>query len=227
MNRKDGKAMLECKAYPAPELWQYLGVKDNANAQKKLDRYGVRYFLNGWGKNASFNIVGIPDPFRVYCVFDVGFDANSDFRKIRNYLFFLLGEEEYCWLPDEPMEAYMRSKGYHISRQTIAKYRAHLISLDYIHDGDFIYYRVYRDENDREHYEQVEKEEYCWAWHLYWDKRGEGWDSDRSFAYMYSAFGGVPRKQAAPMKNVIHLNELNYLMDLVSKSIEKEVSVRR
>ena len=42
MNRKDGKAMLECKAYPAPELWQYLGVKDNANAQKKLDRYESR-----------------------------------------------------------------------------------------------------------------------------------------------------------------------------------------
>lgn len=95
-----------------------------------------------------------------------------------------------------------------------------------IHGGDFIYYRVYRDENDCQHHQQIEKEEYSRAWHLYWDKRNnEGWDSEAAFAYMYSSFGGVPRKQAAPEKNALHLEELNYLLDLVSTSIMKEVSV--
>lgn len=220
------KALLECKAYPAPEMWQMLGVKDNQGAQRKLSRYGVRFFVNGWGKNASFNITAIDDPFKVYCILEMGFDANCDFKKLRNYLFFLLGEDEYCWLPDEPMEKHMRSKGFYLSRQTITKYREHLERLNYIHGGDFIYYRVYRDDRDRQCYQQVEKEEYNKAWRVYWDMRNDGADSELAFACMYSAFGGVPRKQAKPIKNAFHLKELNYLLDLVSTSIYNEASIQ-
>lgn len=220
------KALLECKAYPAPEMWQMLGVKDNQGAQRKLSRYGVRFFVNGWGKNASFNITAINDPFKVYCILEMGFDANCDFKKLRNYLFFLLGEDEYCWLPDEPMEKHMRSKGFYLSRQTITKYREHLERLNYIHGGDFIYYRVYRDDRDRQCYQQVEKEEYNKAWRVYWDMRNDGADSELAFACMYSAFGGVPRKQAKPIKNAFHLKELNYLLDLVSTSIYNEASIQ-
>lgn len=220
------KALLECKAYPAPEMWQMLGVKDNQGAQRKLSRYGVRFFVNGWGKNASFNITAIDDPFKVYCILEMGFDANCDFKKLRNYLFFLLGDDEYCWLPDEPMEKYMRSKGFYLSRQTITKYREHLERLNYIHGGDFIYYRVYRDDRDRQCYQQVEKEKYNKAWRVYWDMRNDGADSELAFACMYSAFGGVPRKQAKPIKNAFHLKELNYLLDLVSTSIYNEASIQ-
>ena len=217
--------MLECRMYPAPEIWKYLGVNNNSQAEKKIKRYEVDYFLNGWGKTANFNITEIKNPFRLYCVFDMGFNPNSDFKKLRNYLFFLLGEDEYCWLPDEPMEAYLRSKGYSISRQTITKYRTHLELLEYIIHGDYVYYRVYRDENDIEHHEQVEMEEYNKAWHFYWDKRNyEQWDSEQAYAYMYACFGGAPRKQAIPKKNLFHIDELNYLMLLVSESILDEVS---
>ena len=121
----------------------------------------------------------------------------------------------------------MRSKGYSISGQTNSKYREHLKSLGYIGDGDYIYYRVYRDENDKQQYQQIKKEEYCWAWRLYWEKREEGWDSEGAYAYMYSALGGVPRKQAVAEQNGIYLKQLNYLFDLVSNSIEKEVSIQR
>lgn len=224
--------MLECRHYTAPEIWAYLRVKDNEAAKRKLDRYDIKYgehyFINGRGKTADFNIVSIPDPFRLYAVFEMGYDPNSDFKKLRNYLFFLLGNDEYCWLPDEPMEKYMRSKGYYISRQTIAKHRQHLESLGYIHGGDFIYYRVYEDDDGKKCYQEVKKEEYNKAWHLYWDKRNnEGFDSEAAFAYMNKAFGGVPRKQAKAEKNILYLEKLNTLFDLVSNSILKEVSVRR
>lgn len=213
--------------YPAPEMWEYLGVKNNEGAKRKLNRYDVSCFVNGSGENATFNITAIDDPFKLYCVFELGFEPRCNFAKIRNYYFFLLGDEDCCWLPDEAMEAYMRERGYPISRQSIATYRKKLEDLGYLHNGEFIYYRVYRDENDRQHYERVEKEEYNWAWHLYWDKRNnEEWDSRQAYAFMYSAFGGVPRKQAKPEENALHLKELNTLMDLVSKSIEKEASIR-
>ena len=220
--------MLECRMYSAPEMWKYLGVRDNSQAKRKLDRYDIVYFLNGSGETANYNIREINDPLKVYCVFDMGFEPRSDFTKLRNYLFFLLGNDEYCWLPDEPMEAYMRSKGYNISRQTISKYRERLTLLEYVIDGEYVYYKVYRDENDRERHEQVDAEEYKKAWHLYWDKRNEEqWNSEQAYAYMYRVFGGVPRKQAKPNKNLFHIKELNYLMVLVSNSILKEVSERQ
>ena len=220
--------MLECRVYSAQEMRKYLGVNDNSQAVKKLNRYDIVFYLNGRGEKATFNILENNEPFRVYCVFDMGFDPRSDFKKIRNYLFFLLGDDEYYWLPDEPMEAYMRSKGYTISRQTISKIRQRLELLEYVIGGDYIYYRVWRDEDDKEHHEPVEKEEYNKAWHLYWNKRNEEqWDSEQAFAYMYAVFGGVPRKQTKPYKNQIQKKELDYLMDLVSKSILDEVSVRR
>lgn len=221
--------MLECRLYSAPEMWKYLGVKDNSNAVKKLNRYNIVYFLNGRGETATFNIVENKDPFKVYCVFDMGFDPHSDFTKLRNYLFFLLGEDEYCWLPDEPMEAYLRSKGYNISRQTIAKYRERLEILEYYIGGEFIYYRVYEGEDGKKRHSPVEKEEYSDAWHWYWDKRNiEQWNSEQAYAYMYKRFHGVPRKQKKIYKNkAFHGDELNYLMDLVSQSIYNEVSVQQ
>lgn len=222
MTGKGVKAMyLECKSYPASEILEYVGAKGNDAAKKKLNRYGVVCFVNGWGKNANFNIVDIPDPFKLYCVFSMGFDPHSDFVKLRNYLFFLLGEDEYCWLPDEPMEEYLKSKGFKITRQTITKYRKRLEDLGYYHSGDFIYYRVEEDERGQQHHKQVEKEQYNYAWHLYWDKiNNEGWNSGAAFAYMKKAFGGVPRKQAKPEKNGLYNAELNYLLGLVSSSFE-------
>ena len=108
MTGKDALAMiLECKMYDAPVIWGYLGVKDNDAAKRKLGRYGVSCFVNGRGKTASFNITRVEDPFILYCVFNMGFSPSSNFTKLRNYLFFLLGDDEFCWLPDEPMEAYI------------------------------------------------------------------------------------------------------------------------
>ena len=225
--------MLECRMYSAQEIWKYLGVRNNSDAKKKLNRYNIVYFLNEdkkkIGKNANFNILEIREPFKVYSVFDMGFDPHSDFGKLRNFLFFLLGDDEYCWLPDEPLETYLRSKGHTISRATIAKYRERLTILEYYcNSGDFIYYRVYKDYNGTDHHQQVEADEYNKAWHLYWDKRNEEqWNSEQAFGYMYAAFGGVPRKQAVQYKNLFHEKELNYLMDLVSNSILEEVSYQR
>ena len=44
---------------------------------------------------------------------------------------------------------------------------------------------------------------------------------------MVTDVGGVPRKQQKPYKNQFYIKELNYLLDLVTKSILDEVSVKR
>ena len=57
MTGKGVKAMLECKQYPAPEIWKYVGARDNEGAKRKLNRYGVACFVNGRkakAKNISF-----------------------------------------------------------------------------------------------------------------------------------------------------------------------------
>lgn len=56
MTGKGSKAMLECKQYPAPEIRNYVGVRDNEGAKRKLNRYGVICFVNGRGDNANLPV---------------------------------------------------------------------------------------------------------------------------------------------------------------------------
>ena len=84
--------MLECKEYAAPELWKYFGVKNNDGLDEKLkETYKVDFVKAGRGKDTIYTITAIPDPFKVFCVFDLGFDPNTDSRKLRDFIFYLLG----------------------------------------------------------------------------------------------------------------------------------------
>lgn len=220
--------MLECRIYPAAELFAYLHTNDKEATNRKLSRYNVDYFANGWGSSLSYNITAIHDPFRLYCVFDLGYDPHTDFRKLMEFMFYLLGDEEFNWRPMEMMERYMRERGHTISRQSIAKYLARMQQIGLVGLwGDAVYYRVWRDENDQEQYDIVSKEEYCHAWRMYWDKRNnEGWDSAQAFAYVYAGFGGVPRKQPRVEQNGIYGKELDFLLDLVKQEFMNAAPVR-
>jgi len=220
--------MLECKTYPAAEMFAYLHTRNKEETDRKLRRYNVDYFANGRGSTLEYNITAIHDPFRLYCVFDLGYAPQTDFSKLRDFLYYLLSDEDFTWRPMEMMERYMRERGHTISRQSIAKYLARMDQIGLLGLwGDAVYYRVYRDENDQEQYEFVSKEEYCRAWRMYWDKRNnEGWDSAQAFAYVYAGFGGVPRKQPRVEQNVFYLKELNFLLDLVKQDFMAAAPVR-
>ena len=214
--------MLEKRLYKFDEIADYLGTRNNQGLRNKLQRYGVKFQEEGRGRMKTFNILSIPDPFPLYCVFDLGIDYRTDFKKLRDFTFFLLRDDDFSGRSGEMMEEYLHNGGYQISRQTIAKYIALYERMDLIAtNGETVYYRVYHEGLLQKH-EVITKELYCKAWSVYWKKRRKNADSLLAFRCMYNFLDGVPRKQNKIVKNGFYNDTLNTLSELVAESFLNE-----
>lgn len=216
--------MLECKEYSAIELRRIMHAGNNDSLKKKLDRYQINYSCLGRGDVAQFNIHEITDPLKVHCVFDLGFSPQTDFTKLSYFLHFLFERPDFFWKPMEVMEEELRNESFGMSRQTIHKYLEKFKALNYFSRGsDFVYYKVYKKYGAQTH-ELITKEKYSYGWHFYFEYR-EKYPEEASrsaYFYMYSKFGGVPRKQAKLEENGIFQKELEYLLSLVADRISDE-----
>ena len=76
--------MLEAKEYSSVELFEILGTNNKQSTDRKLNNYQIQYTSSGSGSKLAYQIHGIPDPFKVYCVFHLGINPRADFIKIRN-----------------------------------------------------------------------------------------------------------------------------------------------
>lgn len=214
--------MLEKKTYNFDEMADYLGTRSAQGMRRKLQNYGVKFQEAGRGRMKTFTILSIPDPFPLYCVFDLGINYRTDFKKLRDFTFFLLNDDDFSGRSGEMMEEYLHNGGYNISRQTIAKYIALYEKMELIStNGDTVYYRVYYEGALQKH-EVITKEKYCAAWGVYWQNRREGEDSEYAFACMYSFLDGVPRKQNKIVGNAFYSDTLNTLSELVAESFLNE-----
>ncbi len=211
--------MLEVKKYKKEELSTLLGTKSVDGLKKKLNRYDIEFLTEGRGEKTVFNIKKINDPFKIYCITELGFSANTDFKKLRSFYYYFFNDEEFAAMPDEVKESRMMEKGRPISRQTIATYLSKLEQKNFIttYSTEYIYYFAYKGKQ-----RIVEKKEYSTAWHEYWYLKNRNADSYYAITKMIEKYGGVARKQPIPSKNVFHLEDLNYMLTLIQKSFENE-----
>ncbi len=212
--------MLELRAYGKTELSEMFSTRDMEGLQRKLNRYGVAFDVQGRGENAVITIREIADPFKLYCITELGFDGRTDFKKVRNFLHYFFNDDEFMAMPDEVKEHRMRKQGQNVSRQTISSYIAKLDSKNLIdrNTNNFIYYFALKQEQTI-----ADREEYLQAWHEYWNDIDNGFSSTEAIRRMQSKYGGVARKQPKPEINGIYMAEIEYLNTLVQQSIEKEV----
>ena len=214
--------MLEAgRAYPKPEMSRIFGTKAKQGLDRKLERYGITFSVSGRGEQAVYEIQKICDPFKVFAITELGFDANTDFRKLRNFYYYFFNDEEFMAMPDEVKEARMRKESKDISRQTIANYTAKLEAhnlIDRSVHNDFIYYFAYQGEQ-----RIVERAEYSKAWREYWQNKADGMEYFEAIGEMIFNYGGVARKQAIPAINGIYNEKIEYLRSLIQQSIEKEI----
>ncbi|MBQ6056623.1 MAG: hypothetical protein IJL34_03015 [Treponema sp.] len=223
-------AELEMRAYPIGMLSGLLRTNGKQATDRKLAAYGYGFTSAGTGTKRVYTITALPDAlqrFKFFCVFSLGFDPNTDFRKLRDFVFYLMGDDDFNWRPAEMMEEYLRNEKRGISRQTIGKYLQHFESLClFVRTDDYVYYRVKKNYGVQEH-EIITKEEYCQAWSYYheWRNAHPEEDSRPAFTSMYNRFGGVPRKQGRVDRGAPWNREtINTLFDLASQSILEEVS---
>lgn len=215
--------MLELRRYKNTELYKYLGTKDNGETNKKLKRYNVEYTTEGRGKECVYTITEINEPFRLFCVFDIGLDPRMDFTQFRDFMYLLLCDDDFNWRPAEMMEEIMRGRDNPASRQTIGKWLHRLEKTDlFSRAGEPVYYKVYKQYGVQKQ-EIVSKEEYSAAWKIYFDCKGKGYGSNAARSVMYNKFGGVPRKQIRFEQNGIYTEQLNRLTEIVVDEVLKEV----
>ncbi len=212
--------MLELRKYGKPELSAMFGTRNMEGLQRKMERYGIIFEVQGRGESAVFTIKEITDPFKIYCITELGFDGRTDFKKVRNFFFYFFNDEEFMAMPDEVKEYRMRKQGQDVSRQTIANYIAKLDRKNLIdrNTNNYIYYFAYG-------HEQIfaDRAEYLQAWHEYWNDIRNGVYSYKAIDRMRAKYGGVAKKRPIPEINGIYTAEIEYLNTLVQQSIEREI----
>ena len=212
--------MLELRTYTKAELTEIFGTADSQGLKRKLQRYGIKFQTAGRGQRLTFTIIETADPFKVFCIDELGYDGRTDFIKLRNFLYCYLNDDEFRAMPDEVKAHRMSKKGKPMCRQTIAGYTAKLADQNLIdlNTGEYIYYFVYKDTQ-----RIATHQEYSAAWAIYWGAVKEGLPTREAIWLMRCEYGGVARKQAIPQINGIFLEKLNKLNDAVCRSIENEL----
>ena len=205
--------------YSKPELTQMLGTRSKQGIDRKLDRYGVVYEVCGRGERAVYTVKGMADPFKVFAITELGYDANTDFTKLRNFYYHFFEDEEFRAMPDEVKEVRMRKMGHDVSRQTIATYTRKLEDNELIsrNTRDFIYYFAYKQTQ-----RICDRSEYVQAWFEYWDDIESGLNCYDAIANMMTDHGGVARKQPIPAVNGIYNSKIEYMLSLIQQSIESD-----
>lgn len=215
--------------YPLGVLENLLGTRGKEAIDRKLKKYGYGYTSAGSGKRRVYTITDLPNAqarLKSYCVFSLGFAPQTDFVKLRDFIFYLAFDLDFSGRPDEMMEEYLRKEGHGMSRATIGNYRRKLEELEFFAPmGDFVYYKVRKHYGVQEH-EIITAAEYNMAWRYYFEWRNEHPDEDSrpAYAHMYNKFGGVPRKQRKLVKFAFRVEQLNTLLDLVSNAVMEELN---
>lgn len=212
--------MLELRKYPKAELSEMFGTRDTEGLKRKLTRYGVSFECSGWGQTLTFEIKEIADPFKIFCITELDFEANCDFTKVRNFYYYYFNDEEFMAMPDEVKEVRMRAVGYPVARQTLAGYISKLEQKDMItrNTKNFIYYFAFKQTQ-----RITDREEYLDAWHKYWADIDSGLSSTDAINNMRADYGGVARKQAIPEINGIYNDKIEYMCSLIQQSFENEM----
>jgi len=216
--------MLELKEYTLTELSEILGSNGKGAVDKKLKSWGISYTTDETrGENRKYTITDIENPFKVFCILELGVAAQTDFTKLRNCFFLFLNIPDFRNSPDEIKEKQTRNMQIDITRQSISKYIKKLSSKDWIilDTNNYNYYFAYGD-----YRELTDKETYLEAWRLYFDTKKNveySWEAMLEVIFKYQ---GVPRKQIIPELNAIYEDKLNQLNDLACMEIEKEIKFK-
>lgn len=213
--------MLELmKSYTKPEMSAMFGTRSMQGLQRKIERYGVSFDVDGRGETANFTITNIENPFKIYCITELGFDGHTDFYKLRNFYYYFFNDIEFRAMPNEVQETRMRLVHKDVSRQTIATYLNKLSQKNYIDlsVGDYVYYFAFKDKQ-----RIVEKDEYLAAWRKYWKNIRNGHSNYDAIYKMRNEFGGVARKHIIPEISGFYHREIELLCNLIQGDIEKEL----
>ena len=79
--------MFKERKYTIAEMREITGTQDREGIRKRLKNYAIEFDESGWGKTVVFDIKNIPDKLKVFFVIDLKVPAQTDFTKLKYFLY--------------------------------------------------------------------------------------------------------------------------------------------
>lgn len=215
--------MLEKRRYSRSELIEIFKTSRLDAIKAKIRRAGYVFTDSGWGSSYSLEILDLPgeDLFKRYCVDQLRFAPQTDFQKLKHFLFFFLENEEFMTLQYNQMAQVMIDHGIHITAQTISGYFQHLKSIGWVFTDSFDYvYFLYDEALGETRY--ISKEEYCAINKEFWQLRKiQHYSWSEAYAAIKKKYGNKPRKRPLELKTAFFLEQYKAVWDLIDNEIKE------
>lgn len=211
--------MLKIGKYTNAELSEILKTGSLQKTKDKLKRLGVEYNVEGKSEEAIIDVKNFQNEFKVFCILDVGFNAATDFDKLKYFINFFFNDDcdDFRVLPKMDMAKIISQKA-NICRQTVSKYINQLEKADLIMVS-FCQYKYYAVSNGER--KEISRELYSKSWQAYWNC--SSYSSSEKILSAAAVAGGFPTKRPLIYNNAFYLEKINRLNDLSLKAIQQEV----
>ncbi len=215
------KKMLDLKEYSRQELIEMFHTDRLDSIKGKLQRQGYKYTTSGRGKTFTLTITELPLRFRNFCIEELHFAPQTDFNRLKKFLYQFMFDEEFRRLPFVTMKEYMVGT-MEITNQTISKWVKHFYDENMIADGEMIYYAIDKVNGACK---RITKEEYSEAWRRYWEIRNDEDGTPNGQYHLACAerdsyVGGYPYKKADIVFNAIETKRIDTLEEILRQEID-------
>lgn len=215
--------MLEKRRYTRSELTEIFRTSRLDAIKNRLRRAGYVFTEDGWGSSYSLEIQDLPreDLFKRYCIDKLKFAPQTDFQKLKHFLFFFLENEEFMTLQYNQMAQVMIEHGIHITAQTISSYFQHLKSIGWVFTDSFDYvYFLYDEALGETRY--ISREEYCAINKEFWQlRKKDHYSWSEAYAAIKKKYGNKPRKRPLEVKTAFFLEQYKAVWDLIDNEIKE------
>ena len=208
--------MLNIGVYTREELVELYHTDRIDSIKSKLNRQGYTYSACGRGQTFTLTISGLPPRFKTFCMEQLGFAPQTDFERLKVFLYNFFFDDDYRQLPIVTM-ARMLEKEFYISYQTLSNWIDKLEKANLIHRSmaEFNYFAFGKDECGNPIEIPITEQLYKKAWNEYW--KGNEYSYCEALACMNEVIKGTPKKFG-----VIDLNAFDEQIIEELKSILRE-----
>ena len=95
--------MLDLRQYTRQELIDLFKTKRLDSIKDKIKRYGYKYTTDGRGDSFTLTITELPPRFRNFCIDELHFAPQTDFLKLKKFLYRFMFDEDFRHMPNKGM----------------------------------------------------------------------------------------------------------------------------
>lgn len=216
--------MLEKRIYSRQELIEIYKTQRLDAIKKKIKNEGYSYIESGRAASYKMQITEQPkgQEFKEFCIKELGFAPQTDFNKLKYYLYNFIYNDEFITLQINEKIEVLNKQGINISDKTIASYCEHLESIGWTSTMKYSEYIYYVYDKRLLHNRYISHEEYAEMYREFWrtveTNKGQFANAEKNIR---SRYGGKPKKRPLPQKNGIYNMQYKAVQELLEKEIIK------